>query len=158
MKQIDGVEITRLNIIPDNRGYLMEIFRDDDPNFKTFGQAYISACWPGAIKAWHYHEKQTDNFCCVEGNALVALHDARDDSETRGTTLWLVIGELNPVRICIPPGVWHGMAAIGGEKCIMLNIPDRHYNYDNPDEIRATPDEIGGDEFNWEEMVHNAKG
>ncbi len=70
----------------------MEIWRSDDPDFQKFGQAYITWVYPGVVKAWHYHKKQTDNFVCVSGMAKVALHDAREGSPTKGETNDFVIG------------------------------------------------------------------
>jgi len=64
---IDGVQITPLRVIPDERGWLMEILRCDDPHFHAFGQVYMTTAYPNVVKAWHYHRKQTDNFTCVSG-------------------------------------------------------------------------------------------
>jgi len=47
---IDGVATKRLRLIPDERGYLMEILRDDDKLFTQFGQVYVTACYPGIVK------------------------------------------------------------------------------------------------------------
>ena len=139
MNMIEGVHIKQLKRIVDDRGYLMEILRADDEQFIQFGQAYISACFPGIVKAWHCHRKQWDNFCCVAGNTKVGLYDDRPDSSTRGQAQSFVIGQLNPVLIRIPPMVWHGMAAIGSETSVVLNIPTELYNYEEPDELRRDP-------------------
>ena len=136
---IEGVKIKKLRRIVDDRGYLMEILRDDDELFIRFGQVYISACFPGIVKAWHCHRKQWDNFCVISGNAKIGLYDDRPESPTCGEVEALVIGELNPVLVQIPPMVWHGMAAVGGQTAILLNIPTEHYEYDEPDELRRPP-------------------
>lgn len=70
---IDGVQVKKLSLIPDERGFLMEMLRSDWPEFDRFAQSYVTACYPGVVKAWHYHEKQTDHFVCVHGMAKVAL-------------------------------------------------------------------------------------
>lgn len=136
---IEGVKLKQLRRLVDDRGYLMEILRDDDELFLKFGQVYISACFPGVVKAWHCHQKQWDNFCVISGNAKIGLYDGRADSPTRGQVQALVIGELNPVLVQIPPFVWHGFAAIGNQPAVMLNIPTEHYNYEAPDELRRPP-------------------
>ena len=138
---IAGVHLTDLKLIPDDRGYLMEILRDDDPHFVKFGQCYVSATFPGLIKAWHAHEVQTDNFCCVHGNVRVGLWDGRADSPTYRETQSVVIGDLNRKRITIPPGVWHGWICLGTETAIVLNAPSEHYNYTQPDELRRAWDD-----------------
>ena len=37
---IDGVQIKKLKVVPDERGRLMEILRADDSLFSKFGQVY----------------------------------------------------------------------------------------------------------------------
>ncbi|MHB1415038.1 MAG: polysaccharide biosynthesis C-terminal domain-containing protein, partial [Chloroflexota bacterium] len=83
---IDGVKIVRLNPHADERGYLVEILRADDPHFIRFGQVYVSTCYPGVVKAWHCHTKQTDTFFVVKGNAKIGIFDDREGSPTRGQT------------------------------------------------------------------------
>jgi dTDP-4-dehydrorhamnose 3,5-epimerase len=136
---IEGVTLKQLRRIVDDRGFIMEILRDDDEMFRGFGQAYISGIFPAIVKAWHYHKLQYDNFCVVGGNVKVGLYDDREDSPTRGETMGIVIGELNPMVVQIPPLVWHGMAAVGGEPAMLLNLPTLHYNREEPDEYRRPP-------------------
>ena len=112
---IDGVRIKKLVRHVDERGWLMEILRDDDEIFIDFGQVYVSACFPGIVKAWHCHEIQTDSFCVLSGNARIGLYDDREGSPTCGEAQSNVAGELNPVVVQIPPLVWHGFGAVGGE-------------------------------------------
>ena len=77
---IEGVSVKKLKVIPDDRGRLMEILREDDPIFRRFGQVYMTTAYPGIIKAWHYHKKQTDSFTCVHGAMRLALYDPRPGS------------------------------------------------------------------------------
>ncbi len=133
---IDGVVVKKLNRLVDERGYLMEILRNDEELFDKFGQAYVSACFPGIIKAWHCHEVQHDHFCCLHGNLKVGLFDEREDSPTTGQTQTIVIGVLNPCLVRIPPLVWHGFMAVGAETAVVLNLPTETYNYEQPDELR----------------------
>ncbi len=58
---IDGIQVKQLKWIPDERGKLMEMLRCDDPVFDKFGQVYVTTCYPGVVKAWHYHQNQVDN-------------------------------------------------------------------------------------------------
>jgi dTDP-4-dehydrorhamnose 3,5-epimerase len=81
---INGVVIKKLKVIPDERGRLMEILRNDDEIFKQFGQVYVTTTYPGVVKAWHFHKVQSDNFACIIGMIRVALFDARKDSPTYG--------------------------------------------------------------------------
>ena len=60
---IQGVKIKELRVIPDERGRLMEILRHDDPEFKKFGQVYMTTNYPGVVKAWHFHKIQRESYC-----------------------------------------------------------------------------------------------
>ncbi|MFQ6133119.1 MAG: dTDP-4-dehydrorhamnose 3,5-epimerase family protein [Armatimonadota bacterium] len=145
---IEGVKTKPLVRHLDDRGYVMEILRCDDELFGQFGQVYVSTCHPGVVKAWHCHEKQTDNFCVVRGNAKLGLYDDREDSPTKGQTMSLVIGELNPVLVQIPPLVWHGQMCVGNETSYLINVPTQPYNPENPDELRRDADDPEID-FQW---------
>ena len=136
---IDGVRVKRLKVIPDERGMLMEMLRDDDEFFQKVGQVYLSMVYPGVVKGWHYHKKQTDHFVFVKGMAKVVLYDDREGSGTRGEVNEYFMGEQNPILLVIPPLVLHGMKGIGTEPAYLINIPTEHYTYAEPDEFRVDP-------------------
>ena len=141
---IDGVKTKNLRVIPDERGWLMEILRNDDDIYQEFGQVYITTAYPGVTKAWHMHKKQTDNFTCIHGMMKVALYDAREDSPTYGELNEFFVGEKNPMLISVPPFVYHGFKGIGTEIAYFISVPTLPYSYDEPDEFRlpADTDEI----------------
>jgi len=136
---IDGVVVKKLRVAPDERGRVMEILRSDDELFEKFGQVYITTAYPGAVKAWHRHKKQTDHFTCVKGMAKLALYDEREGSKTKGELNEFFIGEHNPILVRIPKMVWHGYKCISESECICLNVPTEIYNHDKPDEERLDP-------------------
>jgi len=144
---IEGVEVKQLKVIPDERGFLMEMLRCDDPLFEKFGQVYLSVCYPGVVKGWHYHKIQTDNFVVVKGMAKVVLYDGRPESPTYRQIKEFFMGEKNPILLKIPPMVVHGIKAIGNEPAYLVNCPTEPYNYETPDEHRLPYDsaEIGYD-------------
>ncbi len=133
---IDGVKIKKLKVLPDERGRLMEILRNDDEIFEVFGQVYITTAHPGVVKAWHYHKEQTDHFCVIHGMMKVVLHDDREGSSTKGETNEFFMGVHNPMVLKIPAGVYHGFKCISDHEAICVNIPTKTYNYDDPDEHR----------------------
>jgi dTDP-4-dehydrorhamnose 3,5-epimerase len=136
---IDGVATKKLRVIPDERGRLMEILRSDDELFSRFGQVYMTTVYPGVVKGWHYHKKQTDHFAVVKGMAKLVLYDNRDDSPTKGDINEFLMGEHNSLLVKIPPLVLHGFKCIGKEEAICINIPTELYNHDQPDEFRIDP-------------------
>jgi dTDP-4-dehydrorhamnose 3,5-epimerase len=149
MKLIDGVKTKALRLIADERGWLMEVLRRDDPDFQQFGQAYVTVAYPGVVKGWHYHKRQTDHFAVVGGMAKVVLYDDREGSSTRGWINEFFLGHLNPTLVIIPPLVIHGIKGIGSEPAILLNIPDQVYNYAQPDEFRIDP-HSGQVPYDWD--------
>ena len=133
---IEGVEIKRLVMNTDERGYLMELLREDDPLFQHFAQAYVALNYPGVVRAWHYHKLQDDYFVAVRGMVKVALYDARDNSGTRGVVEEHFLGEQNPILLKIPIGVVHGYKTIGVEPSLLINFPTKLYTRAEPDEYR----------------------
>ncbi len=133
---IHGVRTRKLRLIPDERGFLMELLRSDWEEFQKFGQVYVTAVYPGVVKGWHYHKVQTDYFICIAGMAKVVLYDAREDSPTYGEVNEFFMGTLNPMLLVIPPGVMHGFKGISQEMALIVNVPTELYRYDQPDEYR----------------------
>ena len=136
---IDGFAVRRGKVLPDERGRLGEIMRCDDPWFEKFGQVYFTTTYPGVVKAWHFHRKQTDHFYVVQGTVKIGLYDSREDSPTKGTVHELYLGEHNPGLARIPPGVQHGWMCVGCDEAIIVNIVSEAYNYAEPDEFRTHP-------------------
>ncbi|MEK7368204.1 MAG: dTDP-4-dehydrorhamnose 3,5-epimerase family protein, partial [Planctomycetota bacterium] len=112
---IEGVVTRKLKVVPDERGFLMEMLRSDYPEFQKFGQVYLTVGYPEVVKGWHYHKKQTDNFFVVKGMAKVVLYDMRENSRTKGEINEFFLGEQNPTMVLIPPMVVHGFKAVGPE-------------------------------------------
>jgi dTDP-4-dehydrorhamnose 3,5-epimerase len=136
---IDGVTVKRLKVICDERGRLMEILRADDDLFRAFGQVYMTTAYPGVVKGWHYHKRQSDNMAVVHGMMKIVLYDDREGSETQGEVNEFFAGVHNPVLIRIPPFVFHGFKCVSREEAIVVNTPTEVYNYREPDEFRIDP-------------------
>jgi len=136
---IQDVQVKPLKVIADERGRLMEMLRSDDPLFKGFGQVYLTAAYPGVVKAWHYHKKQWDHFVCVCGMAKVVLFDSREQSRTRNEINEFFLGDHHPILLQIPPLVYHGFKCVSDGEAIIINCPTECYVYDNPDEFRVDP-------------------
>jgi dTDP-4-dehydrorhamnose 3,5-epimerase len=146
---IDGVVTKPLKRNSDERGFLMEILRSDDEVYEKFAQVYISLNYPGVIRAWHYHLKQTDFFAVVKGMAKVVLFDARKGSPTQGEVNELFLGDNNNMLLRIPIGVYHGYKTIGTEPTLLLNFPTELYDTAAPDEFRV-PYNSPDVPYNWD--------
>jgi len=136
---IDGVKIKELKVIPDERGRLMEILRNDDDCFKKFGQVYMTTTLPGIVKGFHLHKIQTDQVCCVYGMIKLVLFDVRDDSKTKNELNEFFLGTHRPILVTIPNNVLHGWKCVSREEALVINSPSEVYNYSEPDEYGVDP-------------------
>lgn len=129
---IDGVKLEASTLWPDDRGYFLEVLRVGQPPANDFpaSSTQVSAAlsYPGTIKAFHYHTKQTDLWVPVQGLFQVALVDLRPDSPTFGAKNTLYAGTLRPWKIRIPPGVGHGYKVIGMEPALLVYVTDQFYS------------------------------
>lgn len=146
---IHGVIIKNLKVIADERGRLMEIMRGDDDFFEKFGQVYMTTAYPGVVKGWHYHKKQSDNMAVVKGMMKIVLYDSRKESATFGEINDVIAGIHNPVLVHIPPFVYHGFKCISEDEAIVVNAPTELYNYQEPDEFRL-PAHGGDIPYSWD--------
>ena len=133
---IQDVTVKKLVRHVDDRGFFMEVLRDDDELLKRFGQASLSKTYPGVVKAFHYHERQDDLWFFPCGNAQVVLHDLRENSPTKGETNVFYMGEDNPILLVIPIGVAHGYRVLGSEPAIIMYFTTESYDPKDPDEKR----------------------
>lgn len=118
---IHDVTITPLRKIPDERGTIMHMLRNDSPAFQAFGEIYFSTVYPGVIKAWHIHKEMTLNYAVPHGRIKMVLYDDRDGSPTKGEVQEIFPGADNYVLVTVPPLVWNGFKGMGAEAAIVAN-------------------------------------
>ena len=129
---VDGVTITPLRQISDERGKVMHMLRSTDPVFKSFGEIYFSCVYPNAIKAWHLHKQMTLNYAVPHGQIKFVLYDDRNDSATKGEIQEIFLGPENYCLVTVPPLVWNGFIGLGSEMSIVANCASIPHD---PDEI-----------------------
>jgi dTDP-4-dehydrorhamnose 3,5-epimerase len=146
---IEGVIVKDLVRHCDERGYLLEVLRDDDGLLERFGQTTYTLAYPGIIKAFHWHFKQYDLWYGAQGEAMVVLYDLREDSPTYRNTQVIYVGESAPRLIVIPPRVAHGYRVLGSKPFGLFYHTTRSYHQNDPDEERIAYNDpsIG---FDWE--------
>lgn len=126
MTELPGVVVTPLKRFTDSRGWLSELYRDDElpPGFDPV-MAYLSVTHPGVARGPHEHRDQTDGFCFLSGTFRLTLWENRPGMGTRKEVR--EVGESNPVFVTVPPGVVHAYENIGKSDAFVLNFPDRLY-------------------------------
>ncbi|MFA4901294.1 MAG: dTDP-4-dehydrorhamnose 3,5-epimerase family protein [Desulfobaccales bacterium] len=143
---ISGVICSPLSKYADQRGWLAEIFRQDElaPDHVPM-MAYVSVTNPGLGRGPHAHQHQTDLFCFYgPGDFRVSLWDNRNDSPTFGVQQDFLLGESNPAILIIPPGVVHGYKNMSDYPGFVCNFANRlyrgHGRSEAVDEIRFEND------------------
>ena len=143
---IDGVLITPLRQIPDERGKVMHMLRCTDALFTKFGEIYFSFVEPGAVKAWHIHREMTLNYAVPFGKIKLVLYDDRPESPTRGEIVEIFSGPENYQLITVPPRIWNGFKGLGQTISIVANCATIPHD---PDEIDRLDPSSGSLPYDW---------
>jgi dTDP-4-dehydrorhamnose 3,5-epimerase len=148
---IEGVRLRAYDVWPDDRGYFLEVIRMSQGLAAAFPpettQVSAALSYPGTIKAFHFHQHQTDLWVPTQGMFQVALVDLRPDSPTFGVKNTLYAGSLRPWQILIPPGVGHGYKVIGESAAMLVYVTNRLYN---PQDEGRIPYNDASIQYDWE--------
>lgn len=144
---IAGVVLVRLRVLPDARGAVLHMLREDSPVFQRFGEVYFSEINPAVVKAWKRHRGMTQHFAVPVGRVKFVLYDDRPDSRTFGTTAVHVLGRPDAYGLLvIPPNVWYGFMGLGSTPSLVANCTDFPHD---PEEAYQRPDFPGGGTYAW---------
>ena len=140
---LPGVLVRRLGRFTDDRGWLIELFREDElPAGFEPKMGYISVTHPGVARGPHEHVDQTDGFVFLSGTFRLYLWETRDATDRKD--LQLDVGENEPIFVTVPPGVVHAYKNIGNSDAFVLNFPNQLYagkdKSEAVDEIRHEDD------------------
>lgn len=144
--EIKGVDIRDLRKFGDDRGWLAELFRNDELSKEFYPvMSYISSTEPGIRRGPHEHVDQADLFCFMGPSSFkLRMWDNRKDSETYNHLMTLVVGENNPKAVLVPAGVVHAYQNVGEVHGIVINCPNRLFmgegKREKIDEIRHEDD------------------
>ncbi len=142
---IKDVVIKKLNKHDDERGWLVEIWRNDEGGYQA-AMSYVSVTKPGTVRGPHEHKEQTDYFVFLgPGKFELHLWDRRAGSPTEGEYVKIAGGEDNPTAVLVPPGVVHGYKCVSACPGWCVNLPDKLFRgkgkTEEVDEIRWEDDE-----------------
>jgi dTDP-4-dehydrorhamnose 3,5-epimerase len=130
---IDGVVVSPRRQLVDERGKIVHVLREDDPEFERFGEVYFSWVNPGVVKGWHLHTAMTLNYTCPVGLVKLALWDDREGSPSRGEVMELFLGPDDHRLVTVPPGVWNGFKGVAPTPSMVCNCATLPHD---PEEIR----------------------
>lgn len=124
--QIEGVVVRSLGRYTDARGWLTELFRQDElPEGYFPAMGYLSMTHPGVARGPHEHREQTDGFGFLSGTYEVTLWENRPNRERMKEVF--LLGEENPAFVIVPPGVVHAYRNVGQFDAVVLNFPNQLY-------------------------------
>jgi len=147
---LNGVKTYEINLLPDERGFFAEAFRQDWKEFfedEQITQANVSYSYPNVVRAWHKHLKgQIDHFLVLKGAMKICAYD-----ETTGKMAEVIASGEKPTVVRIPGKYLHGTKTVSSEPSLTVYFVNRLYDYKNPDEHRRPwndqtiiPTEING--------------
>jgi dTDP-4-dehydrorhamnose 3,5-epimerase len=140
---IEGVEVTPLRYFNDPRGWLAEIYREDELAVRPV-MGYVSLTHVGVARGPHEHKNQADVFVFMGPSTFrIYLWDSRTSSPTAGRKMVFEAGESFQARVVVPAGVVHAYKNVGNRDGLVINCPDRLY----AGEGRREP----VDEIRWED-------
>ncbi|MGH2540257.1 MAG: dTDP-4-dehydrorhamnose 3,5-epimerase family protein [Actinomycetota bacterium] len=109
-----GARLVDLSTTDDERGAFTEVFRQEwFSGLPAMVQSNLSVSRAGVLRGLHFHRRQADYWCVLEGSAFVALVDVRAGSPTQGRSWWDTFDAGTGLRgLYVPPGVAHGFFAL----------------------------------------------
>ena len=86
----------------------------------------MTTIYPGVVKGWHKHARQTDYTLCAVGNVKYCVAYERAGGTVDIQTFYL--GEHHQTLIKVPPGLWHGYTPTGGERAVLVHVMDTTFD------------------------------
>ncbi len=146
LSEIKDVVIKDIKKYVDERGWLAELYRNDELEESIFPQmSYISLTVPGIKRGPHEHKYQTDYFCFIgPSDFKIILWDNRKGSPTYLNKTTLFLGEGRPSALIVPPGIVHAYKNIGEKNGLVINAANKLFagkmKKEEIDEIRYEND------------------
>lgn len=134
---IAGVQLRYATTNADERGSLTELF---NPAWAILDAplvyAYEFTIRPGVVKGWVMHILQMDRIFLQRGAVRMVLYDDRAESPTYRMLNQFTFTEQNRGLICYPARIYHALQNVGTTDALLVNMPTRPYNHEDPDKYR----------------------
>jgi len=135
---IDGVQVRYAFTHADERGSTTELYNPSwGVMFEPLVYAYEFTIRPGVAKGWIVHKLQTDRIFLLRGAVRIVLYDDRPESRTYQMINQLTLTEQNRGLVTYPAGLYHAVQNVGATEALLLNMPTRPYNHEDPDKYRV---------------------
>jgi UDP-2-acetamido-2,6-beta-L-arabino-hexul-4-ose reductase len=124
-----NVEITKLEMISDNRGWITEVLKNQ--NSENISQIHFSISNPGAVRGNHFHKSRTEWLLVTSGVATISLLDNKSREKKE-----LPVNADVPTLVKIPPNVAHSIINSGDKPMHLLVVTNQNPNSQDPDTYR----------------------
>jgi dTDP-4-dehydrorhamnose 3,5-epimerase len=125
-KQLNGIVVLKTEIFKDDRGYFMEVFRED--TFKTLGipsyfpQDNHSRSTKDVVRGLHFQWNPAVGklMRVTVGTAFLVAVDIRKNSPTLGKWFGIEVSAENKLQVWAPPGFARGF-------CVLSDVAELQY-------------------------------
>lgn len=122
------VKRTPLSKKSDHRGWLLEAVSPELTGSQTLGLVVMTTIEPGAFRADHYHQRKTEWFLVLEGQAVLTV--TGPDGGNREEVL---LDGVEPELVEIPPGHPHKIENRGSTRVYLLAYVNEGFDPGDPD-------------------------
>jgi dTDP-4-dehydrorhamnose 3,5-epimerase len=122
---MDGLIVTDLSIVPNEKGSIYHVMENDSVGFKQFGEAYFSSIGNGKTKGWKKHLRMTLNLVVPEGEVKIVVYN-----EIKHDFYSLLLSGDNYKRLTVSPGLWMAFSGMRKGTNLLLNIADIKHDPD----------------------------
>lgn len=136
---VNKILVASLKVIPVDGGDVMHGLKETDNGYINFGEAYFSYIKHNKVKAWKKHSLMQLNLIVPKGDVLFVFKDEL------GSFREEIVGDINKVRLTVPPGLWFGFKGINTKDSVILNISN--IMHDDKEVERKNINEI---DYDWE--------
>lgn len=127
----DGVVLRPLASVGDDRGEVLEVFRDDWTLAARPPQWTVFANCAGALRGVHVHRAHDDYLVVLRGVVFLGMRDLRSESRTAWRSAGLELRGAQPTAVVIPHGVAHGLLSLSAATFLL----GTSHTYDPSDDL-----------------------
>ena len=127
---MDGVLLTKEEVIKNEKGDIFHFIKSTDEGFEKFGECYFSTINQNEIKGWKLHKNMTMNLVVPKGKIKFVVYNSFQENffET-------ILSNKNYFRLTIKNGLWVAFKGLESYN-ILANLasiqhdPDESINMD----------------------------
>jgi dTDP-4-dehydrorhamnose 3,5-epimerase len=150
--QLEEVKIIKPKEFRDDRGFFMETYEENDFREAGIDTEFIqdnhSKSEQGVLRGLHYQKgeySQGKLVRCTQGVIMDVIVDLREDSDTFGETMNLILSEHNKKMLWVPRGFAHGFYTLSETAEVQYKV-DNEYAPDQEAGIIWNDPEL---DINW---------